>query len=411
MRFYIDPGTGSMLFTILIGVLGAAFYAFRGLWVKLRFVLSGGRAKKNSQRMPLVLFTDSGRYWNLFGPICDELERRGMTAEYWTASPDDPALKKTYSHVTCRFIGEGNQAFTRMNLLSADIVLTSTPGLDVYQWKRSRDVSLYVHVPHMVNDITTYRMFGTDFFDAMLLAGPMQEGQIRALEAVRGLPAKELRLVGMPYLDALRARLAAAEPPAAHERTVLLAPSWGESAILSRFGGEMIEALLATGMHVIVRPHPQSFVSEKSLMEDLMRRYPDSSQLEWNRDNDNFEALRRADLLISDFSGVIFDFALVFDKPVIYADTAFDKAPYDAYWLQEEMWTFRILPEIGRPLTRENFPALPGLIAECLTDDRFAKGRARAREEAWSCPGESASRICDYLEEKQETLAAARGAQ
>ena len=411
MRFYIDPGTGSMLFTILIGVLGAAFYAFRGLWVKLRFVLSGGRAKKNSQRMPLVLFTDSGRYWNLFGPICDELERRGMTAEYWTASPDDPALKKTYSHVTCRFIGEGNQAFTRMNLLSADIVLTSTPGLDVYQWKRSRDVSLYVHVPHMVNDITTYRMFGTDFFDALLMAGPMQEGQIRALEAVRGLPAKELRLVGMPYLDALRARLAAAEPPAAHERTVLLAPSWGESAILSRFGGEMIEALLATGMHVIVRPHPQSFVSEKSLMEDLMRRYPDSSQLEWNRDNDNFEALRRADLLISDFSGVIFDFALVFDKPVIYADTAFDKAPYDAYWLQEEMWTFRILPEIGRPLTRENFPALPGLIAECLTDDRFAKGRARAREEAWSCPGESASCICDYLEEKQETLAAARGAQ
>ena len=27
MILYIDPGTGSMLFTILLGVLGAAFYS------------------------------------------------------------------------------------------------------------------------------------------------------------------------------------------------------------------------------------------------------------------------------------------------------------------------------------------------------------------------------------------------
>ena len=35
MMFYIDPGTGSMLFTILIGVIGAAIYALRNSWVKL----------------------------------------------------------------------------------------------------------------------------------------------------------------------------------------------------------------------------------------------------------------------------------------------------------------------------------------------------------------------------------------
>lgn len=28
MNLYIDPGTGSMLFTILIGVIGAAVYSF-----------------------------------------------------------------------------------------------------------------------------------------------------------------------------------------------------------------------------------------------------------------------------------------------------------------------------------------------------------------------------------------------
>ena len=43
---YIDPGTGSMLFTVLIGVIGAAVYSLRMLWIKLRFVLSGGKAEK-----------------------------------------------------------------------------------------------------------------------------------------------------------------------------------------------------------------------------------------------------------------------------------------------------------------------------------------------------------------------------
>ena len=405
MRFYIDPGTGSMLFTILIGVLGAAFYAFRGLWVKIRFLLSGGKAEKMTERIPIVLFTDSKRYWNLFGPICDELERRRMDAVYMTASADDPALSQQYQHVRCRFIGEGNQAFTRMNLLAADIVLTSTPGLDVYQWKRSRDVRWYVHVPHMVNDITTYRMFGTDFFDALLLSGQVQADQIRALEKKRSLPAKELELVGMPYLDAMRERLMNAPALPDHPTTVLLAPSWGESAILKRFGAEILDSLLETGYHVIVRPHPQSFSSEKEMLEDLMSRYPDSEQLEWNRDNDNFEVLRRSDILISDFSGVIFDFALVFDKPVICADTSFDKAPYDACWLDEEMWTFRVLPEIGQQLSRESFPHLREMIDECLKDERYASGRERARAEAWANIGCSASRIADYLEEKLRTLA------
>ena len=35
MRFYIDPGTGSMLFTILIAVLGSLVYLLRNLKLKI----------------------------------------------------------------------------------------------------------------------------------------------------------------------------------------------------------------------------------------------------------------------------------------------------------------------------------------------------------------------------------------
>ena len=90
---YIDPGTGSMLFTILIGVLSAAAYFLGNSFIKLRFLFSLGRQEKTeSDNVPFAIFTDSKRYWNIFKPICDELEKRGQQAVYLTASPDDPAL-------------------------------------------------------------------------------------------------------------------------------------------------------------------------------------------------------------------------------------------------------------------------------------------------------------------------------
>ena len=38
---YIDPGTGSMLFTLLVGVLSASYFFMRKLVIKARFALSG----------------------------------------------------------------------------------------------------------------------------------------------------------------------------------------------------------------------------------------------------------------------------------------------------------------------------------------------------------------------------------
>lgn len=406
MNLYIDPGTGSMLFTILIGVVGAAVYSARMLLIKLRFRLSGGKAEGAVERLPYVIFSDDKRYWNVFEPICREMDRRGRDIVYMTASEDDPALENPYPHVKARFIGEGNKAFAKLNFLNAAIVLSTTPGLDVYQWKRAKDVRYYVHIPHAASDITMYRMFGIDYYDAVLLSGEYQVGQIRALEQLRGLPEKELVKVGIPYMDEMAARLQAAGPTPEHPRTVLLAPSWGKSALFSVYGGKIIDTLLKTGYHVIVRPHPQSFKSETAMIEKLMADYPASDQLEWNRDIDNFEVLRRSDILISDFSGVIFDFTLIFDKPVIYTDPQFDVGLYDAWWLKEPLWTVSTLPRLGRELKQENMDDLKSLIDECLSDPRYAEGRRQARQETWEHPAEGARRTVDYLLQKYEELTA-----
>lgn len=404
MRLYIDPGTGSMLFTILLGVIGAGIYSFRMLLIKIRFAISGGKVEANTKKIPFVIFSDDKRYWNVFEPICKEMNKRGKDVVYMTSSEDDAALTCPYEHVKAEFIGEDNKAFARLNFLNAKMVLSTTPGLDVYQWKRSKEVDYYVHMFHAPNDVTLYRMFGIDYYDAALVSGEYQKNDIRTLEKMRNLPEKDICTIGIPYMDVMAERLKQAGPVAEHPRTVLLAPSWGPSAIFNVYGGAIIDELIKTGYHIIIRPHPQSFKSEKELMDKLMKEYPESEQIEWNRDTDNFEVLRRSDILISDFSGVIFDFALIYDKPVIYTDPNFDLGPYDAWWLDTPLWTTSALPRLGRQLTEDNMKNIGALIDECLDDPSFDVVRQNVKDETWEYREQGAVRAVDYLLRKYEEL-------
>lgn len=402
---YIDPGTGSMLFAILIGVIGTLNYLLKNWIVKLRFVMSSGKkVEANADKIPFVIFSDDKRYWNVFEPVCREFDKRGVDMVYMTASPDDPALQNPYGHIKGEFIGRGNKAYAKMNFLNAGIVLSTTPGLDVYQWKRSKDVQCYVHMLHAANEVAWYRMFGIDYYDVLLLSGEYQVKDVKKLEALRNLPSKDLIKTGIPYMDEMAKRLKESPKEETGGRTVLLAPSWGKSSIFQKFGSRIIKVLLATGYHIIVRPHPQSFSSEKDMIEKIMKEYPESEQLEWNRDNDNFDVLKRADILISDFSGVIFDFSLVYDKPVIYADTEFDSGPYDAWWLDGPYWTFTALPRIGQKLTMDNLDRMKEMIDECIQDPKYAKGRQEAREETWEYKGEGTQRAVEYLLTKYEEI-------
>lgn len=397
---YIDPGTGSMLFTILIGLIAAAFYTVRLFFIKIKFLFSGGKVQQNADKIPFVIFSDHKRYWNIFKPILDEFERREQEVVYMTLSEDDAALNEQYTYVKTEFIGEGNKGFAKLNFLRANILLSTTPGLDVYQWKRSKDVDFYVHIPHAASDITVYRMFGIDYYDAILLSGEYQKEDVRLLEALRNLPAKDIALVGVPYMDAMAKRKQEITSVNRESKTVLLAPSWGPSAILAVYGEKMIEAILKTEYNLIIRPHPQSFISEKRMIDELMKKYPESDRVKWNRDTDNFECLNSADIMISDFSGVIFDYSLIFDKPIIYTNPNFDVSVYDAWWLNKPLWTASILPNLGRELNEENFEDLSNLIDSCINDSRYVQGRERARQETWCHQGMGAKNVVDYLMEK-----------
>ena len=405
MKLYIDPGTGSMLFTILLGVIGVMRYFCKSIWMKLKVYFGIKKQQDEDETIiPFVIFSDDKRYWPVFEPVCRELNACGFHVVYYTSSEDDPALQNVYPNVKASYIGKGNKCFAKLNFLKATMLMSTTPGLDVYQWKRSRDVQYYVHLPHAASDLSMYRMFGIDYYDAILTSGMYQEEQVREMEALRELPPKEIVMVGVPYMDEMLKRLQTIPKRKNDRLTVLLAPSWGKSSILQKYGKEFINKLINTGYRIIIRPHPQSFVSEKQLMDKLMDEFPNSEKLKWNRDVDNFAVLNEADILISDFSGVMFDFAMVFDKPIIYTNNGFDASPYDAWWLKSPIWTFSVLPKLGEELKADNIDKIKDVIDECLGNDKYSKGRALAREEAWAYPGESAARVAEYIVRKYEDL-------
>jgi hypothetical protein len=397
---YIDPGTGSMLFSILIGAAATLYFLARALILKAKVVFAGGRVTGGLSH-PCVVYSEGAQYWNVFKPVLDEFEKRGINLLYLTSREDDPVFQEAYQHVKSEFIGEGNRAFSRLNFLTAGVVLMTTPGLDVYQLKRSKTVKHYAHILHSPGDATLYRMFGIDYFDSVLLTGDYQAKDIRALERLRGLPEKRLVTVGCTYLDVYAEKTQALTREENHVFTVLVSPSWGGAALLSRYGENLLTPLVETGWRVIVRPHPQSKKSEAAVLEKLAKRYAAAPNLVWDYERDNVFSLSKADIMISDFSGVVFDYIFLFDKPVVYVKQGMDLRPYDADDLGEtaadKLWQFTALREFGVELKEESFGSIGEVIKNAAASAALKSARQKAKAEAWRFPGEAGKRAADFM--------------
>jgi hypothetical protein len=394
---YIDPGTGSMLFSIIIGATATLYFLFRALVIKLKVFFSGGKAVHTGTLHPHVIYSEGKQYWNVFKPVLDEFEKRSIELLYLTSSEDDPAFNYTYRFIKPEFIGEGNKAFLKLNFISARIVLMTTPGLDVLQLKRSKNVKHYAHVLHAPGDATLYRLFGIDYYDSVLLTGDYQGKDIRTLEQMRGLPPKKLITVGCTYLDEYQKKLASIPKEENHPFTVLVSPSWGASGLLSRFGKKLLDPLVNTGRRIIIRPHPQSRKSEAAMLEALEKRYAQNPNIAWDYEPENITTLAKADIMISDFSGIIFDYIFLFEKPVIYVPSGMDLRPYDAHDLETELWQFAVLREIGFELKEEHFTSIESVIDRVSGSGRLKAAIQKAKDTAWQYRGEAGKRIADFM--------------
>ena len=92
---YIDPGTGSALFSILIGAAATLYFLGRALIIKLKIIAAGGKVTSiftsgNSH----VIYNEGKQYCNVFKPILDEFEARHINLLYLSSAEDDPLLDR-----------------------------------------------------------------------------------------------------------------------------------------------------------------------------------------------------------------------------------------------------------------------------------------------------------------------------
>lgn len=403
---YIDPGTGSMLFSILVGAAATLFFLGKAALIKIKLLFT---AKKNGVQTSVdsnfkkyVIYNEGLQYWNLFKPICDEFEKRKIEITYYTSAKEDPCFTQNYHFIKPEFIGEGNMAFVKLNMLSAGVVLMTTPGLQVYQLKRSKNVKHYSNILHAASDATMMKLFALDYFDSVLLTGDYQKEDIIKLEDQRSINNKELITVGCPYLDLLKKKIL--ELPVEENKpfTVLVSPSWGPSSLLTKYGEKLLDPLVETGWRIIIRPHPQSKKAEPEVLQKLTDRYQKKSNVEWDYSRDNIIVMKKSDVMISDFSGIIYDYTFLFDNPVFYVNSELNLMPYDAFDLAEKLngkniWQFEELKKFGIELKDENFDSIKAIIQAANDSNELKKVRHKAKETAWMYEDKGAENVVNYI--------------
>ena len=214
---------------------------------------------------------------------------------------------------------------------------------------------------------------------------------------MRGLPEKDLVTVGCPYLDVLAEKIKSEPEEKEHPFTVLVSPSWGKVGVLARYGERLLDPLVKTGWRIIVRPHPQSKKSEPEMLEKLENRYKDNKNLIWDFERDNIHSMKKADMMISDFSGIIFDYTFLCNKPVMYVDAEMDLRPYDAWDLHKQLWQFSVLEKMGIRLNENDFDRIGEVIKQASDSPELEAERKKAKETAWMNIGQAGKNIADYM--------------
>lgn len=384
---YLDPGSGSMLVAGLVGLLSSLLFFLKGLYYKgLRgfFHKVGKPVQEGTAGQGLVFYSEGRQYWNTFRPLIDELVGRNEFCLYLTSDEQDPGLLYSSELVHTKYIGAGTKAYAHLAMLEADVCAMTTPGLDVLQIKRCKGVKHYVYLIHAPTDVGTYKQYSFDYFDSVFVSGEHQIRSLRKLEELRGTPRKDLRKVGCLYYDDMQRQLREFDPvPRSDTRTtVLVAPTWGQNGLLKRLGTRVLAPLLDKQWTIILRPHPQSFLSEKDLLDSIREEVRNRPNLLWDDDPDPTQSMAAADVLISDLSGIVFDFAFLFEKPVITLKYEVNKVGQEASDFPWDSWELTVLDRVGVRIDADDVQRLPALIEQEVGNKERGPAIRRLREES-----------------------------
>ena len=94
---YLDPGTGSLLISTLMGLSLTLLYILKGLFYKFSYFLFGIKRKSlNDFSGKIVFFSEGKSYWRVYKPIITELIKKKQKVIYLSAERGDEGLTTSY---------------------------------------------------------------------------------------------------------------------------------------------------------------------------------------------------------------------------------------------------------------------------------------------------------------------------
>ena len=336
----------------------------------------------------LVFYSESSGFYKYFrGTIEYLLDNTNLSIHYVTSDPDDavfalaehrPALKPYY-------IGE-KRLITLMMKMDADVVVMTMPDLENFHIKRSyvrRDIE-YIFVQHGMGSINlTIRKGGEDHYDTVFCTGPHQLRELRQMEALTGSPEKKLVETGYPLLDRMIADYEASDRPVREKKQLLIAPSWQKDNIVDSCLEPLLENLRGKGWSVTVRPHPQEVRHRAAYFEQLQARYADDDDVEIQTDFSSNATVFNADLLITDWSDIAWEFCFTTKKPVLFIDTPMKIMNPDWEKIEEKPMNIVCRERVGAILRPEEIDRA----AEAA--EALLRGQERYRQSITDCLNES----------------------
>ena len=319
----------------------------------------------------LVFYSESSGFYKYFrGFIEYILGHTNIVIHYITSDPDDQIfeLEKKNTRIRAYYIGE-NRLITLMMQMDADIVVMTMPDLENFHIKRSyirKDIE-YIHVQHGLGSINlTMRQGCVDHFDTIFCAGPHHKIEVLETEEVYHQSPKKLVEVGYPLIDDIRAAYNSCEHKKNDKTKILIAPSWQKDNIIDSCLEPLLEQLKDSGFSIIVRPHPQEVRLKKAYMDKLVHKYQDNADIEIQTDFTSDNPVMEADLLITDWSDISWEYAFTTLRPVIFINTPMKVMNPEYKKIAEVPLNILLRDKIGKSLDIENLSNIKEVAAYLL---------------------------------------------
>lgn len=274
----------------------------------------------------LVFYSESSGFYKYYKGIIEYiLKNTNLTVHYITSDPNDQVFRiaETQPNLKPYYIAE-KKLIVLMMKLDCDVMVMTMPDIENFHIKRSyvRDNIEYIYLPHGMGSYNlTLRKGCVDHYDTVLCCGSYHNEELRALEELNGTKRKELVNWGYCLLDEMIADYESKDWPEHEKKEILIAPSWQKDNIVDSCISEILDNLSGKGYHIIVRPHPQHVRHRAAYMESLKERYSADPDIEIQTDFSSNSTVFSADMLITDWSDIAWEYAFTTKRPVLFVNT------------------------------------------------------------------------------------------